>query len=93
MLLIYNKISDTKAIVTYRCESNKPNKDYFDGQKIDYIEVDSVLKPISQVGKEPQLCLNPQNNELFYVYIDRLLTDQERISNLETLILQQQGVI
>lgn len=93
MLLVYNKVNEAKAIISYQCESNQINRDYFSNQKIDFIEVNDIPLPVHYIGKQPQLCINPQTNELFYDYLDRPLTNTERISNLETLILQQQGVI
>ncbi|WP_338433465.1 hypothetical protein [Clostridium tyrobutyricum] len=93
MLLVYNKLNNTKAIINYRCESNQSSRDYFSNHKLDFIEVNDIPLPINYIGKQPQLCVNPQTNELFYDYMDRELTDRERLSNLETLILQQQGVI
>ena len=50
--------------------------------------VDDIPEPEQIEGKVPVLHYNPQSNSVYYEYVDRPLTDQERIEQLEKAILE-----
>ena len=50
--------------------------------------VDDIPEPEQIEGKNAVLYYNPETNSVYYEYIDRPLTDQERIEELEKAILE-----
>lgn len=71
---------------------------YTDDTNINTVAIAELPEPESQLGKNSELFINPNTGELFYEYIDKPLTEteqvlQQRISDLETVILQLGGVI
>ena len=50
--------------------------------------VDDIPEPEQIEGKNAVLYYNPETNSVYYEYIDRPLTDQERIEQLEKAILE-----
>jgi hypothetical protein len=48
-----------------------------------YIEVEEIPTPEMIAGKTPVLMYNVQTNELYYEYIDRQLTPEEKLQLLE----------
>lgn len=50
--------------------------------------VENVPEPEQIEGKVGVLYYNPETNEVYYEYIDRPLTEQERIGQLEQAILE-----
>jgi hypothetical protein len=50
--------------------------------------VDDIPDPEQVDGKVPVLYYNPQSNSVYYEYVDRPLTEQERITQLEQAILE-----
>lgn len=50
--------------------------------------VDDIPEPEQIEGKNAVLYYNPETNSVYYEYIDRPLTDQERIEQLGKAILE-----
>lgn len=73
----FSKISEDKAIVTVIEYQH-------DGATDDSsILVDSIPEEQPQVGKYGILYVNPQTKEFWYEYVDRPLTPEEKIAQLE----------
>jgi hypothetical protein len=71
---------------------------YTDTTNITDVAVNNIPDPETQIGKNAELFINPLTGELFYEYTDKPMSETEqvlhqRISDLETLLLQQEGVI
>lgn len=47
------------------------------------IEVESVEDPVFQSGKYPVQYINPSTKEMWYEYVERELTPEEKIAQLE----------
>ena len=50
--------------------------------------VDDIPEPEQIEGKMPVLYYNPQTNSVYYEYVERPLTEEERIAQLEQAILE-----
>jgi len=62
----------------------KVNGAFVDGSHIETIAADSPPNPPeNQIGKDAVLYLNPATGNLFWDYVDRPLTDSEKISQSE----------
>lgn len=85
MIIVGTTISSTKV---------KVDGVYIDGSQVVTISaVNPPNPPITVEGKDAVLYLNPSTGELFWDYVGRPLTDEERLSQLETALLQEAGVI
>jgi len=89
MIIVNTPISETKA---------KVHAVYTDDRSFTSVSIETLPVAENQLGKVPELYINPNTHELFYEYTDKPLTEgeqvlQQRISDLETVILQLGGVI
>lgn len=91
-LILFEKETDTKAKVTlihYRPE-------LLDEELKEtgvFVEDFSIPNPEEQVGKASILYINPETKELWYEYVDRLLTPEEELQQLkDRLALMQQAL-
>lgn len=89
MNIVSTTISGTKAKVL---------ASYTDDTNITNVDISTLPTPEIQVGKDAVLYIDTVTKELSYEYIDKPLTEmeqvlQQRISDLETVILQLGGVI
>ena len=50
--------------------------------------VDDIPEPEQIEGKVPVLYYNPQSNSVYYEYVERPLTEEERLAQLEQAILE-----
>ena len=50
--------------------------------------VDDIPEPEQIEGKVPVLYYNPQSNSVYYEYVERPLTEEERLAQLEQVILE-----
>lgn len=79
-LLFIEKETETKAKVTtihYKPELLSGE------QRAKGIEVDNIPDAEEQQGKSAVLYYNPKTNELFHEYVDRPLTEEERLTRIE----------
>lgn len=63
--------------------SNKVVGVFTDGTNISTIPDQSIPTPIDQIGKDPVLVIDLITKELSYNYVDRPLTDSEKITQSE----------
>ncbi len=89
MIIVSTAISETKA---------KVHAVYTDDTSFTSVSIETLPVAENQLGKVPELYINPVTGQLFYEYMDKPLTEGEqvllqRISDLETLALELGGVI
>lgn len=78
--------------INYDQETKRVNYYVFDESVLDKTELEKgiivsnleVPIPDTLIGKHPELKFNPTDNSFYYEYVDRPLTDQEKINQLET---------
>lgn len=56
---------------------------FLDGTKVTNIPDQTLPNPTNQLGKNPVLIIDPVTNALSYKYVDRPLTDTEKITQSE----------
>lgn len=50
--------------------------------------VDDIPDPEQRSGKDAILCFDPEKSILYYEYVDRPLTEKERLEQLEQAIIE-----
>ena len=87
IVVFYEKETDTKAKITMIHNQPHDNKNGLPREQIDK-GIEKTEMPIKEDkrGKIALPYINPRTGEIWYEYVDRPLTEEERLNNLEARI-------
>ena len=83
--LFFKEETDSKAKVVLIYNIEPPEELINKGN---YIMIESVPKAEQIAGKSALPYCNPQTGEFWYEYVDRPLTEKEKITELENAVLE-----